>query len=355
MTKGITRRAFFKFAAASLAMLGLPAKRLIAATSGPGELDMQAAWQLGRAIYGIPVRTSPSWTAPLLYWLQPESVFTILGTMMGDRPNRYNDVWYFIPGGYIYSGWVQPMINYGPQPVEREIPEWGFWGEICRPHASARKAPSNNAQENYQLVYSSVHHVMGMVDDPAGGSWYQLYDELPPTDIHWVRTQHVRRLSEWEFRPINSHIPLGQKRIEIDIKGQSLVCYEGEQAVFFTRCASGARFDYDDGTSEDFSTPKGEHVVLLKQPSRHMKGGIEGEDDFFDLPGVPWNTFFTYQGIAIHGTYWHNDFGIQRSHGCVNVSPDAARWIYRWTYPIAPYEDDYVQSDWTIGTRIIVL
>ncbi len=85
-----------------------------------------------------------------------------------------------------------------------------------------------------------------------------------------------------------------------------------------------------------------------------MKGGTEGEDDYFDLPGVPWNIFFTYSGIAIHGTYWHNDYGIERSHGCVNVSPEAAKWIYRWTDPVAPYEDDYVRSNRTVGTPIVV-
>lgn len=354
MTRGITRRAFLKFTAASLALIGLPAERLIAATSGPGELTIGTEWRLGRAIYGVSVRPIPSWGSAVLYWIQPEQVFTILGAVLGDRPNSYNNVWYLIPGGYVHSGWVQPMTHYGPQPVEHNIPEWGFWGEVCRPTAIARKGPHNNAEQAYLLYYGSVHHVLSVVDDPAGGSWYQIYDELPPTDTYWVRSHHIRRLTDWDLRPINPHIPLEQKRIEVNLAGQSVICYEGEQPVFFTRCASGAKFNYDDGTSEDFSTPKGEHAVLLKQPSRHMKGGVEGEDDFFDLPGVPWNTFFTFEGIAIHGTYWHNDYGIQRSHGCVNVSPEAAHWIYRWTYPVAPYEDDYVQSDRTIGTRIFV-
>ena len=72
----------------------------------------------------------------------------------------------------------------------------------------------------------------------------------------------------------------------------------------------------------------------------------------FDLPGVPWNTFFESSGMAIHGTYWHNDFGIPRSHGCLNVPIDAARWIYRWVYPIGGAEDDYIQSNCRVGTPI---
>jgi hypothetical protein len=354
MTKGITRRAFLKLAAALLAYASLPPERLIAATSGSGELDTDADWLVGRAQFSLPMRSGPSYSAPVIRWLQPDTTFTVLAAVLGDRPNSHNNTWYLIPGGYVHSAWVQPMRHYGPQPVEHDLPEWGFWGEVCRPFASALSAPHRNAGEDYRLYYGTVHHVISVLDDPAGGSWYQIYDELPPPTTHWVRAHHIRRLTEWEFRPINPHVPLDQKRIEINLAGQAVVCYEGDQAVFFTRCASGAAFSYADGTTEDFSTPKGEHVVLLKQPSRHMQGGVEGEDDAFDLPGVPWNTFFTYEGVAIHGTYWHNDYGIRRSHGCVNVSPEAARWIYRWTYPVAPYEDDYVQSNWTVGTPIIV-
>lgn len=357
MSRGITRRAFLRLAAALVAYAGLPPERLIAATSGPGELDTEVEMLVGRAQYSLAVRSLPSFGAPVLRWLHPDTTLNLLGAVMGDRPNSYNNVWYLIPGGYVHSAWVQPMTHYGPQPVEHDIPEWGFWGEVCRPPAGAiaRAAPSNAAKEDYRLYYGTVHHVINIVDDPAGGSWYQIYDELPPPTTHWVHAHHIRRLNDWDFRPISPHIPLENKRIEVNLAGQTVICYEGNEPVFFCRCASGATFSYADGSAEDFSTPKGEHAVLLKQPSRHMQGGVEGEDDYFDLPGVPWNIFFTYAGVAIHGTYWHNDYGIPRSHGCVNVSPEAARWIYRWTYPIAPYEDDYVQSDRTVGTPIIVI
>ena len=355
-SSGITRKAFLKLSAALLAVAGLPANRLIAATSGPGELDTEADWLLGRAQYGLPLRPAPSYNSAVTRWLPAESTFTILSAVMGDRPQSHNNVWYLIPGGYVHSAWVQPMTYYGPQPVEHNLPEWGFWGEICKPYTGAHNAPRRHAAENYRLYYGTVYHVINAAagSDPAGGSWYQIYDELPPTATYWVRAHHVRRLSEWEFRPISPHIPLEQKRIEINLAGQTVICYEREQPVFFTRCASGAAFKYEDGSTGDFGTPKGEHVVLLKQPSRHMQGGVEGEDDYFDLPGVPWNIFFTYSGIAIHGTYWHNDYGVPRSHGCVNVSPQAARWIHRWTYPIAPYEDDFVRSDRAVGTPVIV-
>ncbi|NIV32359.1 MAG: L,D-transpeptidase family protein [Anaerolineae bacterium] len=110
----------------------------------------------------------------------------------------------------------------------------------------------------------------------------------------------------------------------------------------------------------DLATPTGDASVLLKQPSRHMTNRPMKKEDppplveVFDLPGIPWNTFFDLSGTAIHGTYWHNDFGIRRSHGCLNVPCDAARWIYRWVHPIGGYEDDYVQSDRRVGTPISI-
>jgi len=62
-------------------------------------------------------------------------------------------------------------------------------------------------------------------------------------------------------------------------------------------------------------------------------------DDYYDLPGVPWNLYFTNGGAVIHGAYWHNSFGSPYSHGCVNLSPEDAEKIYNW----AP-----------LGTKVIV-
>ncbi len=151
----------------------------------------------------------------------------------------------------------------------------------------------------------------------------------PPTGYQWVLAADIRRITRRELSPI--HPFAGAKRIEIDLSLQTVTCYEGKQVVFTTRCASGlGKRVLEDGTVEDLSTPEGDHAVILKQVSRHMsnrpqKPGDPVPADLFDLPGVPWDTFFDRRGTAIHGTYWHNDFGKPRSHGCINLSPAAAR------------------------------
>lgn len=68
-------------------------------------------------------------------------------------------------------------------------------------------------------------------------------------------------------------------------------------------------------------TPKGEFIIFRKTPSRYMQGPIPEitGSNYYDLPGVPWNLYFTHGGAVIHGAYWHTSFGEEYSHGCVNL------------------------------------
>jgi hypothetical protein len=84
---------------------------------------------------------------------------------------------------------------------------------------------------------------------------------------------------------------------------------------------------------------------------RHMAGDDMAADDFFDLPGVPWVSYFHWWGVSIHGTYWHNDYGRPRSHGCVNLRPEDAKWVFRWTTPRASIYTPETKGD---GTAVIV-
>ncbi|MDF1515749.1 MAG: L,D-transpeptidase, partial [Anaerolineae bacterium] len=125
---------------------------------------------------------------------------------------------------------------------------------------------------------------------------------------------------------------------------QDLLCFQGEDMVFQTRVATGLY---------DTPTPRGEFNVLLKRHTRRMEGTING--DSYDLTGIPFPVYITWSGIAIHGTYWHNDFGRPHSHGCINVTHHAAKWIFRWVTPTIDYLDYDVLSDATnTGTRVVV-
>jgi hypothetical protein len=81
-----------------------------------------------------------------------------------------------------------------------------------------------------------------------------------------------------------------------------------------------------------------------------MFGGAD-EFSIFDLPGVPWDSYITDSGVALHGTYWHTDFGTQHSHGCINMGLEDAKWIFRWTLPTVPPGENLVLQPGT-GTRV---
>ena len=73
----------------------------------------------------------------------------------------------------------------------------------------------------------------------------------------------------------------------------------------------------------------------------------------YDLPGVPWVLYITESGISFHGTYWHNDFGHPRSHGCINLASHAAKWLYRWTAPVVKPDKEFVYGH--TGTHVEII
>jgi lipoprotein-anchoring transpeptidase ErfK/SrfK len=152
------------------------------------------------------------------------------------------------------------------------------------------------------------------------------------------------------MRPLSRRVPAEAKRIVISIEEQSLTAYEEDQAVFQTKVSSGvpdrAIFNTN-GIPTD--TPQGNFHIQFKTPSRHMgDGNLTDDINAYELPGVPWTMVFQKDGIALHGTYWHTNFGARMSHGCVNLSNEDARWLFRWTDPVFTQKDWYVRGEGTL-------
>lgn len=280
--------------------------------------------------------------------LRRDEVVEILDAASTEGLFSHNSVWNLTKYGWVYSSWLQPVAHQ-INPVVEHVPSNGFWAEVTVPYVEMRVRPLASARSWYRLYYSSVHLVVGRMDDAKGGSWYQLKDDQYTTRVQYVRAEALRKIEPQEFEPISPRV--ADKHIEVSIKDQMLYAYEGNSLVYTARCATGATFSIE-GSLADFTTPAGEHTVVRKRPSRHMMGFL-GRPDQYDLPGVPFCTYFTQDGAAIHGAYWHNDFGHPRSHGCVNVLADDAKWVYRWSQPRAVYEDALLEVD-KGGTRIVV-
>ncbi|MBI4711155.1 MAG: L,D-transpeptidase [Candidatus Omnitrophica bacterium] len=83
-----------------------------------------------------------------------------------------------------------------------------------------------------------------------------------------------------------------------------------------------------------------------------MSGGSASAG--WSLPAVGWVSLFVGTGVAVHSTFWHNNYGEPSSRGCVNASPEDAKWVFRWSQPQVPYDPGDVTVEWPGGTIVIV-
>lgn len=123
----------------------------------------------------------------------------------------------------------------------------------------------------------------------------------------------------------------GRKWIDISILRQSLVAYEGTRPVYATLVSTGA--DGLGDPKKTHSTVQGAFLVHTKHVSATMDGDEVGDE--FDLRDVPYVQYF-HEGYALHAAYWHDEFGTPRSHGCVNLAPQDAAWLFGWSTPEVP-------------------
>jgi hypothetical protein len=125
-----------------------------------------------------------------------------------------------------------------------------------------------------------------------------------------------------------------RKWVDVSVKEQSLTAYVGRRPVYVTLVSTG-RSGLMDPEKTD-ATVRGSFMIYQKDVSSTMDGD-EDRADSFNLHDVPFVQYF-HKGYALHGTYWHDDFGKPRSHGCVNLAPVDAAWIFEWTDPVVPPE-----------------
>lgn len=135
------------------------------------------------------------------------------------------------------------------------------------------------------------------------------------------------------------------KWIEVDLDNQRLYAHDGNTIVYNMPVSSGLPWT---------PTVTGEFRIWAKVRSQRMAGGSVEAGNYYNLPNVPFVQFF-YQGYSLHGTYWHNDFGKPRSHGCVNLAINDAAKLFYWTEPMIG-DERYLKSDVKNpnGTKVIV-
>lgn len=334
----ITRRDFLKLGGAGLLAMALADLRLDEAHA----LASLASFQ-GRATYsGVPVYDAPYFNAAKQSkLLGKDEVVDVQSIVAGD--GEYNRVWYRFERGFTYSGWLQPVQTKLQTPVT-QLARRNMLGEVTVPFADTRRAATIYGKRSYRLYYGSTYWINDVItNDDEGTVWYQIYNKIYDLTVY-VNATEMRIVPDDELAPLSPNVPAPLKYIHVDLGTQYVTAFEGDRMVYRSRCSSGA----------GPKTPLGDFQTYHKGPSIHMTNEGDDEANIYDLPGVPWCTFFTGNGEAFHGTYWHNDFGKPRSHGCLNLPNSAAKFIYRWSSPVVPVDAEYIHQP-GVGTPVTIV
>ncbi|MBI3362473.1 MAG: L,D-transpeptidase, partial [Chloroflexi bacterium] len=329
MPRTLGRRDFLKLGGAGLLASAFPYGATVAS---------DRAIFLGRIISNQYIFDRPTEESDRLVKLKADDVINVYEKLTLPDQLPYDRNWFRTDGGYVNAATVQPVQRRVNRPLT-EIPATGLLGEITVPFTDARWYPGNDAPIAYRLYYATTYWIKGRVAGDAGSVWYKLWDDLLK-DYYYVPGITVRTISTSELTPLSPGV--ADKRIEVNLTRQTVEAFEGERSVLKVPTSTGRMFPRADGGWGDFRTPTGEFIIQRKRASRHMAATDLVASDGYDLPGVPWVSYILWWGISFHGTYWHNDFGRAHSHGCINLRPEDAKWVFRWSLPVAPYGEEYV-------------
>ena len=354
----LSRREFLK-----LGVGGLGAMVLTPLLWDTNQLEWAQADRMGRITIGkVSLWSQPTIRSAELGPLYQDTVIEWLREVAGEAPGlALNRRWVETPEGYVYGPNVQPVWNRPQLPVT-ELPETplgrGMWVEVCVPYVDLIWANPRSVSEGSwmhenlrpRFYYSQVFWVDNLRLNAEGKTEYRLVERYA-NDIFWGRAEAFRPMTPEEIAPISPGRE--DKRVLINLNHQTLSCFEGQQEVYFCRISSGGKYDIDGNPSEKWATPITISPVWRKLISHHMTGGETGGG--WDIPGIAWTVLFVGNGVAIHSTFWHNDFGTPRSRGCINASPDDAKWIFRWADPVVTYDMGELTVGMPGGTRVHVV
>ncbi len=332
-SKSISRRQFLQWGGAALLGAAFsPYNKKINPL-----VDNAQPFRLGRTTTSLRYYETPTISSKELgYYLTDETV-KIFETALGDPKPERNPIWLRTEDGWIQSPFVQPVEDKLNEPVFT-VPKDGFLAEVSVPWTQAWEHDKGKLKRVYRLYYASTYWVTEVSTDNMGDVWYRILDDLLG-GYYYVLATHLRPIDASEVTPISPEVK--DKKIVVNLANQEMAAYENGRVVFAAPVSTG---------TFEGSTPVGEYRIERKQPSRHMAAD---EGNGFDLPGVPWVCFISWTGVSFHGTYWHHDYGTPRSHGCINMAPKAAKWLFRWSTPIVPFGEDYVENKQE-GTKVIV-
>ena len=320
--------------------------------------------RLGRICVGrVDVRSRPDYGSEVVSVLYEDAVVPWYREVVGFWPGRTNRRWVETPEGYVWAPEIQPVkeeLNQTLSELPQEGEQPGLWVEVTVPWVGAVLEKDQVYSSWWNLLrsknlsprfyYGQVLWVDDLRMDDQGQTWYRINERYGnPGDTLWARAEAFRPIEESELSVI--HPEAENKRIVIDrsYSRQTLSCFEGDREVYFARVSTGRGKN---------STPLSGYgyegfPIFRKLYAVQMSGGTNQRG--WMIPGIGWTSFFAEGGVAIHATFWHNNFGEPSSHGCVNASPEDAKWIFRWSQPEVPHPQGDIQISGSGSTRVKVV
>lgn len=196
------------------------------------------------------------------------------------------------------------------------------------------------SQSSKEEIACTTEDFTGMIDGGERIAKFEGMELFVPDSV----------LARGQDAPVLGTVSGEEKWIEVDLSEQKLYAREGTKIVLETPVSTGLPW---------WPTPTGEFRIWIKLRATKMEGG-EGRNYYY-LPNVPYVMFFENEqvpgrlGYGLHGTYWHNDFGRPRSHGCVNLPTPMAEKLYYWAEPALPEGKYWARSSQNNpGTRIVI-
>ena len=220
--------------------------------------------------------------------------------------------------------WV-PMRDLGP------VTPFPFHGKVLSgslnvawvvtPNALGAAAPEK--QKNPKLKLTRFQELNVAEERTLNGHRWFRYD----ADA-WVSDRDARAPTTTSLPP---ELRPGERWLDVELASQVLTAYIGEKPVFATLVSTGRG-----APKTETATPPGVHRVWVKLASSDMDNlDDESAAENYAIQAVPWVMYFE-RGYGLHGTFWHRDFGNKHSHGCVNLTPLDAEYLFSWTSPKLP-------------------
>lgn len=358
MNHNLSRRDFLKIAGAGLGTLAFNPYQAfnLEYLSAPRRLPQFPAGDIiGRVVDQAPLRSRPTNDESQntsIATLEADTLVEwgrqVIGNVVGGLSNqRYVET----PQGYIYSSVLQPTRNLPNTPIaEMPAGQPGFWVEVTVPyvdlaHEGVVASPWLQDHIEYRFPPRLYYGQVVWIDRIRTDNGFPEYRWNEDANGHgygygasgeyfWADGAAFKILTEQDVAPINPDVDPNMKTIQVNLDRQTLSCLEGNNEVYFCRISSGLTNVFDPATgqiNEKLATPVGNLLTHWKIISLNMTAGTFQSG--YSTPAVPWSTMVSGEGVAIHGAFWHNAFGEKKSHGCINVTPEDAKWIFRWTTP----------------------